>query len=83
MLKYADKHLNNISGRLMKKFPSLNKNDVYTICLIILNIEKNKLPHLLNRDRKTIWDRLNKIKKLMGLEAKQDLFIHIKDNFLN
>ena len=83
MLKYADKHLNNISGRLMKKFPSLNKNDVYTICLIILNIEKKKLPHLLNRDRKTIWDRLNKIKKLMGLEAKQDLFIHIKDNFLN
>ena len=83
MLKYADKHLNNISGRLMKKFPSLNKNDVYTICLIILNIEKNKLPHLLNRDRKTIWDRLNKIKKLMGLEDKQDLFIHIKDNFLN
>ena len=83
MLKYADKHLNNISGRLMKKFPSLNKNDVYTICLIILNIEKNKLPHLLNRNRKTIWDRLNKIKKLMGLESKQDLFIYIKDNFLN
>ena len=83
LLKSADEHLNNISGRLMENFPSLNKNDIYTICLIILNVEKSKLPYLLDRDRKTIWDRFNKIKKLMGLEAKNDLFIHIKDHFLD
>ena len=83
LLKSADEHLNNISGRLMENFPSLNKNDIYTICLIILNVEKSKLPYLLDRDRKTIWDRFNKIKKLMGLEAKNDLFIHIKEHFLD
>ena len=82
LLETADRHLNNISGRLTATLPSLNKNDIYTICLIILNIRKNKLPYLLNRDRKTIWDRLNKIRKLMELDAKQDLFLHIKDNYL-
>ena len=83
LLKSANLYLNNISVRLSEQFPTLNQNDIYTICLIILNVEKGKLPYLLNRDRKTIWDRLNKIKKLMNIDAKQDLFIHIRDNYLH
>ena len=83
LLKSANLYLNNISVRLSEQFPTLNHNDIYTICLIILNVEKNKLPHLLSRDRKTIWDRLNKIRRLMNIDAKQDLFIHIRDNYLH
>ena len=83
LLKSANLYLNNISVRLRKQFPALNHNDIYTICLIILNVEKNKLPHLLSRDRKTIWDRLDKIRRLMKIDAKQDLFIHIRDNYLH
>ena len=83
LLKSANLYLNNISVRLREQFPALNHNDIYTICLIILNVEKNKLPHLLSRDRKTIWDRLDKIRKLMKIDAKQDLFIHIRDNYLH
>lgn len=83
LLKSANLYLNNISVRLSEQFPTLNHNDIYTICLIILNVEKNKLPHLLSRDRKTIWDRLDKIRKLMKIDAKQDLFIHIRDNYLH
>ena len=83
LLKSANLYLNNISVRLREQFPTLNHNDIYTICLIILNVEKNKLPHLLSRDRKTIWDRLDKIRRLMKIDAKQDLFIHIRDNYLH
>ena len=83
LLKAADNNLGNISSRLCEQMPSLNKNDIYTICLIILNIEKNKFPYLLGRDRKTIYDRLNKIKTQMNLGPKQDLFIHIRDTYLN
>ena len=82
LMKSADAHLNNISTRLYEQFPTLNTNDIYTICLIILNIEKNKFPYLLSRDRKTIYDRFSKIRKLMNIDTKQDLFIHIKDNYL-
>ena len=82
LLKSADTHLNNISTRLYEQFPTLNTNDIYTICLIILNVEKNKFPYLLSRDRKTIYDRFSKIRKLMNIDTKQDLFIHIKDNYL-
>ena len=83
LLKSADEHLDNISERLRNKFPSLNKNDIYTICLIILNVEKGKFQYLLSKDRKTIWNRLNKIKSLMNVDENHDLFLHIKDNFLN
>ena len=83
LLEAADNNLGNISSRLCEQMPSLNKNDIYTICLIILNIEKNKFPYLLGRDRKTIYDRLNKIKTQMNLGPKQDLFIHIRDTYLN
>ena len=82
LMKSADMHLNNISTRLCEQFPTLNTNDLYTICLIILNVEKNKFPYLLGRNRKTIYDRFSKIRKLMNVDAKQDLFIHIKDNYL-
>ncbi len=82
LLKFADEYLDNISERLRNKFPNLNKNDIYTICLLILNLEK-KLPVLLGRNPKTIWDRLHKLKKLMNVESNKDLYIYIKDNFLN
>ena len=82
LLKSADEHLDNISERLRNKFPSLNKNDIYTICLLILNLEK-KLPVLLGRNPKTIWDRLHKLKKLINVESNKDLYIYINDNFLD
>ena len=83
LLKSADEHLDNISERLHNSFSGLNKNDIYTICLLILNIEKGKLQYLLGKDRKTIWNRLNKIKSLMNVDKNQDLFLYIKENFLN
>ena len=82
LLEAADKHLDNISYRLQNSFPELNKKDIYTICLIILNLEK-KLPVLLGRNTKTIWDRLHKLKKLMNVESNSDLFLYIKDNFID
>ena len=82
LLESADKHLDNISYRLQNSFPELNKKDIYTICLLILNLEK-KLPVLLGKNPKTIWVRLHRLKNIMGVESNQDLFIYIKDNFLN
>ncbi|MBO5847603.1 MAG: hypothetical protein J6R17_00130 [Bacteroidales bacterium] len=83
LLKSADEHLDNISERLHNSFHRLNKNDIYTICLLILNVKKSNLQYLLGKDRKTIWNRLNKIKRLMNVDENHDLFLYIKDNFLN
>ena len=37
---------------------------------------------MLGRNRKTIWDRINRIKNIMGLDIKGDLFLHIIENYI-
>ena len=67
----------NIIKVLTGIYPRLNKDDVYCICLILLNIEKNRFHHLLGRNRKTIWERLNRIRSIMGIQNDEDLYIFI------
>ena len=83
LLQAADKHLDNITVRIKKKYPKTNKDDLYYICIILLNTDEYKLQYLLDRNRKTVWYRLNKIKNIMGLEKDDDLMMHLKKNFIN
>lgn len=83
LLQTADKHLNNITMRLKEKYPKLNKDDMYYICLILLNTEEYNLQYLLGRNRKTVWYRLSKIKSMMNLENNGDILTFVMNNFIN
>ena len=78
LLEAADKNLGNITNRLKDKYPNLKKDDFYYICLLLLNIEKNKFQYLFGKNRKTIWERLNKIKNIMNISDNDDLHIFMK-----
>ena len=82
LIQAADKHLNKITARLKEKYPKVNKEDLYYICLILLNVDLNKLQYLLDRNPKTVWYRLNKIKSMMGLEAGDDIMMYLMKNFI-
>ena len=79
LLDAADKNLDNITKKLKDRYPKLKKDDFYYICLLLLNIEKNKFQYLLGRNRKTIWERLNKIKIIMNISDNDDLHIFMKN----
>ena len=79
LLESADKNLGNLTKTLNDKYPKLRKDDFYCICLILLNVEKNKFQYLLGRNRKTIWERLNKIKTIMNIGDNDDLYIFMKN----
>ena len=79
LLESADKNLGNLTKTLNDKYPKLRKDDFYCICLILLNVEKNKFQYLLGRNRKTIWERLNRIKSIMNIGDNDDLYIFMKN----
>lgn len=79
LLEAADKHLGNITKSLRDKYPRLRKEDLNCICLILLNISPNRLHYLLGRNRKTIWERINRIKDIMNIGDKKDLFLSLKE----
>ena len=83
LIQAADKHLNNITTRLKEKYPKINKDDMYYICLILLNVDPYKLQYLLDRNPKTVWYRLNKIKSKMDLETGDDIMVFLMKNFIN
>ena len=78
LLQAADDRLGNYTKKLKEQYPRLTKDDLYCICLLLLNINKNRLYHLLGRNRKTIWERINRIKNIMNIGDDDDLFLSIK-----
>ena len=83
LIQAADKHLNNITARLKEKYPKINKEDLYYICLILLNTEESKLQYLLDKNRKTVWYRLGKIRNMFGLENGDNILIFLMENFIS
>ena len=67
----------NIIKVLNDRYPSLNMYDLHCICLILLNIEKNRFQYLLGRNRKTIWERFNRIRSIMEIQNDEDLYVFI------
>ena len=78
LLQAADDKLGNFTEKLKEKYSRLSKDDMYCICLLLLNINRNRLYHLLGRNRKTIWERLNKIKSIMNIGDDDDMFLFLK-----
>ena len=79
LLDAADRHLGVMTETLSQKYPRLRKEDMYCISLILLNTNKSDYHYLLGRNRKTIWERINRIKSIMNIDDNKDLFLSIKD----
>lgn len=79
LLDAADQHLGVMTETLSQKYPRLRKEDMYCISLILLNTNKSDYHYLLGRNRKTIWERINRIKSIMNIDDNKDLFLFIKD----
>ena len=82
LLESANNNLGGIIDTLNLTYPQLNKDDMYLICLILLNINKSGLPYLLNRSRKNIWERTKRIKTIMNIGEKEDIFLFIRTKFI-
>ena len=78
LLETANKYLGQSIHSLKKEFPELKKNDLYYICLILLNIDKNKFQYLFGRHRKTVWERINRIKLIMNIDSNDDLYLILR-----
>ena len=80
LLESADKNLDGYMSDLTVKYPQLTKEDLYIICLTLLNVSKNGIAFLLGRSRKNIWEKTNRIKNVVKIGGKKDLFIFLKSN---
>ena len=74
----ANENLNNILKKLKELYPQLNNNDMYYICLSMLNISVNGTSYLMGRTRKTVWLRIKTIKSYMNLKDNDDLLAFLK-----
>ena len=74
----ANENLNNILKKLKELYPQLNNNDMYYICLSMLNISVNGTSYLMGRTRKTVWLRIKTIKSYMNLKDNDDLLTFLK-----
>ena len=82
LMTTANYNLDNLIARLFNEFPKLTTIDMQCICLVVLLNNNSKIAYMLGRNRKTIWDRINRIKNIMGLDIKGDLFLHIIENYI-
>ena len=82
LITTANYNLDNLIARLFDEFPKLTTIDMYCICLVVLLNNNTKIAYMLDRNRKTIWERINRIKNIIGLDIKEDLFLHIIENYI-
>ena len=82
LIMTANHSLDNLIIRLFEEFPKLTTTDMHCICLLVLLNNNSKIAYMLGRNRKTIWERINRIKNIMGLDVKCDLFLHIIENYI-
>ena len=82
LITTANCNLDNLIARLFDEFPKLTTIDMFCICLVVLLNNNTKIAYMLDRNRKTIWERINRIKNIIGLDIKEDLFLHIIENYI-
>ena len=82
LITTANYNLSNLVTRLSGEFPKLTTIDMHCICLVVLLNNNSKIAYMLGRNRKTIWERINRIKNIIGLDIKEDLFLHIIENYI-
>lgn len=76
VLQSANLYLDNYINRLGNKYPDLKKDDLYCICLLLLNIDKSYLQYFLGKNQSSIWRRLDKIRKIMNIDINESFTIN-------
>ena len=73
LLDDADMYLDNYIHKMSNKYPRLKKEDLYCICLLLLNISEPSIAALLGKSYNTIWSRINKIRSILGVNSNVNL----------
>ncbi len=74
LLNDADIYMNNYIQKISNKYPRLKKEDLYCICLLMLNISEPTIAVLLGKTYNTIWSRINKIYSILGIKSSVNLY---------
>ncbi|MCQ2317721.1 MAG: hypothetical protein MJZ90_02205 [Bacteroidales bacterium] len=69
----ADNCLNRFTGRMMKKFPQLNSDDITYICLYLLDISDNAIAGLMDKNANTVWYRAKKLRSILDISPKESI----------
>ncbi|MBQ8222936.1 MAG: hypothetical protein IJZ87_06285 [Bacteroidales bacterium] len=64
---------------MKRKYPELKKDDMHYLCLLLLRMDNYQISMLLNKNRKTIWDRIKNIRKRMNLDEDVEIYNVVMD----
>ena len=69
----VDTYMNNYLQKLLSKYPSLKKDDLYCISLLLLDISAPTIAVLLGKSYNAIWNRITKIYSILGIKSELKL----------
>ena len=71
LLKYANRYLNNLINDLSNRFPKLKKEDLYYLCLIIINLNDKQISSLFGVTYNSIKVRKRKICSIFNITTEE------------
>ncbi|MBQ8222945.1 MAG: hypothetical protein IJZ87_06340, partial [Bacteroidales bacterium] len=73
LLQSANLHLGNFFKNISTKYPSLKKEDIYYLCLTIINLNDKQIAALFGLTYDAIRKRKNKITAILGISNKENI----------
>lgn len=77
LLQSANLHIGEFIKYLSEKYPSFKKEDLYYLCLMILNLNDKQIAALFGLSYDAIRKRKNKIIAMFEVNSKEDLYKNI------
>lgn len=79
LLDTANKHLNNVFAELAEQYKRLKKEDLYYLCLVIIELSDKQISSLFGVAYNSIRVRRNKICEILGISDKKlNIFLSTK-----
>ena len=79
LLQSANLHIGTFLKNISQKYPSLKKDDLYYLCLTIINLNDKQIAALFGLSYDAIRKRRNKIISIFGISSKENLYKTIQD----
>ncbi len=77
LLNSANHHLNYFMNDVANKYPKLKKDDLYYLCLVIIGLDNYQISSLFGVTYDATNKRKNKIRTILGVDAKKSLSDHL------
>jgi DNA-binding CsgD family transcriptional regulator len=74
LLQTANLHLGEFIKYLSERYPSLKKEDLYYLCLIIIGLNDKQIAALFNVTYNAIRSRRKKICTLLGIDINENIY---------